>query len=203
MVEDAQKQLTMLKTKLVLNLCVYLQAVLQTCPHFSCRHHLKEYSVRVAREGWDDQEEEEVQEEATAVVDLGQQLESSPPPLQLPTSESQESIESSQSLQKGSRTSLPQEASPPSRTSSNSSLHEKPQIPSEKSSRVSSAVSLTKVDEGTPDKKQVGKEEQDGWPHASVELPRVYMEKEKMMTTKAPEEQALGRKAEVRLEYRE
>ena len=180
-----------------------MQAVLQTCPHFSCRHHLKEYSVRVAREGWDDQEEEEVQEEATAVVDLGQQLESSPPPLQLPTSESQESIESSQSLQKGSRTSLPQEASPPSRTSSNSSLHEKPQIPSEKSSRVSSAVSLTKVDEGTPDKKQVGKAEQDGWPRASVELPRVYMEKEKMMTTKAPEEKALGRKAEVRLEYRE
>ena len=155
------------------------------------------YDVKVAREGWADQEE--VQEEAAAMVDSSQPLESSPPPLQLPHSESQESIKSSHSLQRGSKTSLSKETSPPSRSSSKASLHEKFQIPSEKSSRVSSAVSLTKVDEGAPDKKQARKVEQDGWPQTPVELPKTYTEKEKMVGSKAPEEQAFGRRAEVRL----
>lgn len=146
----------------------------------------------MAREGW------EVQEEAGAMVDPGQPLESSPPPLQLPHSESQESIKSSHSLQKGSKTSLPKETSPPSRSSSKASLHEKLQIPSEKSSRVSSAVSLTKVDEGAPDKRQARRVEQDGWPQAPVELLKTYTE-EKMVGSKAPEEQSFGRRAEVRL----
>lgn len=173
--------------------------------HSTCRHQLKEYTVKVAREGQEDEEEveedeEEVLEEVPAVVEPGQKLESSPPPLQLPASESQESVESSPSLHKGSRTSLPKEVSPPSRTSSKSSIHEKLQIPSEKSSRVSSTVSLTMSYEETPDNKQVGKVEQDGLSLATVELPKVYTEKEKLVRSKGVEEQALGRKSEVRLQ---
>ena len=171
----------------------------QTC-HSTCRHQLKEYTVKVAREEQEDEEEVQEEEEVPAVVEPGQRLESSPPPLQLPASESQESVESSPSLPKGSRTSLPREASPPSRTSSKSSIHEKLQIPSERSSRVSSTVSLTMANEGTPDNKQVGKVGQDGLSQATVELPKVHAEKEELVRSKALEEQALGRKSEVRLQ---
>ena len=171
----------------------------QTC-HSTCRHQLKEYTVKVAREEQEDEEEVQEEEEVPAVVEPGQRLESSPPPLQLPASESQESVESSPSLHKGSRTSLPREASPPSRTSSKSSIHEKLQIPSERSSRVSSTVSLTMANEGTPDNKQVGKVGQDGLSQATVELPKVHAEKEELVRSKALEEQALGRKSEVRMQ---
>ena len=170
-----------------------------TC-HPTCRHQLREYTVKVAREGQEDEEEVQEEEEVPAVVEPGQKLESSPPPLQLPASESQESVESSPSLHKGSRTRLTKEASLPSRTSSQSSIHEKLQIPSEKSSRVSSTVSLTMANEGTPDNKQVGKVEQDGLSQATVELPKVYTEKEKLVRSTALEEQALGRKSEVRVQ---
>ena len=51
----------------------------QIC-HSSCRHQVKQYTVKVAREGQED--EEEVQEEVQAVVGPGQKLESSPPLLQ-------------------------------------------------------------------------------------------------------------------------
>ena len=227
-VEEAQKQLTLLKTRSAMKMDTYIchlspelwcpaaykltvtpssQILLhlhlwvfaQTC-HSTCRHHLKEYTVKVAREEQEDEEEVQEEEEVPAVVEPGQKLESSPPPLQLPASESQESVESSPSLHKGSRTSLPREASPPSRTSSKSSIHEKLQIPSERSSRVSSTVSLTMANEGTPDNKQVGKVGQDGLSQATVELPKVHAEKEELVRSKALEEQALGRKSEVRLQ---
>ena len=227
-VEEAQKQLTLLKTRSAMKMDTYicrlslelwcpaaykltvtpsLQTLLhlhlwmfaQTC-HSTCRHQLKEYTVKVAREEQEDEEEVQEEEEVPAVVEPGQRLESSPPPLQLPASESQESVESSPSLLKGSRTSLPREASPPSRTSSKSSIHEKLQIPSERSSRVSSTVSLTMANEGTPDNKQVGKVGQDGLSQATVELPKAHAEKEELVRSKALEEQALGRKSEVRLQ---
>lgn len=155
----------------------------------TCRHQLKVYNVKVAREGWEHREG--VKEEASVFADPGQQPESSPPPSQLPHTDSQESLTDSHGLQKGSRTSLPEEASPPSKTSSKSSLHEKYQIPSEQSSRVTSAGSIGE-DKGVPDKKQ------DGWPQAVVEPPKTYLVKEKIVVSKAPEEQAVDRKAEVR-----
>lgn len=156
------------------------------------RHQLKVYDVKVAREGWERQEG--VKEEASVFADPGEQLESSPPPSQLPHTDSQESLTDSHGLQKGSRTSLPEETSPPSKTSSKSSLHEKLQIPSEQSSRVTSVGSYIGEDKGVPDKKQ------DDWPQAAVEPPKTHLVQEKIVVSKAPEEQAFGRKAEVRLQ---
>ena len=160
------------------------------------RHQLKVYDVKLAREGLENQEG--VKEEASVFAAPGKQLESSQPPSQLPHTDSHGSLTGSHGLQKGSRTSLPEEASPPSKTSSKSSLHAKFEVPSEQSSHVTS--SFIGEDEGMTNKKQDVEVAQDGWPQPAVEPPKTYLVKEKIVVSKAPEEQAPQRKAEVRME---